>query len=188
MTGDLIRQLPSEEAYLSLLEKYDKLLHKYARQLEYEDAYEDLRVFFLSILCRMKNQPILEKSEGEIVNYIAFSVKNQSIAISKARKLHRELCFSELSEEQMFIVEEIASAEETASISDFFPENNPLSDSEKDILVKIFIDGYSATEISKMYNISRQAVNQTKLRAKSRTTSPAGGLVLALRGHCYCSA
>lgn len=165
MTGDLIRQLPCEEAFLSLLEKYDKLLRKYARQLEYEDAYEDLRVFFLSLLCRMKNQPILEKSEGEIVNYIAFSVKNQSIAISKARKAHKELCFSDLSEEQMAIIEDISSTEESPSISDYFPMDSTLSPVEKEILVKLFVEGFSVVEISKQLNISRQAVNQTKLRA-----------------------
>lgn len=165
MTGDLIRQLPNDEAYLTLLEKYSKLLHKYARLLQYEDAYEDLRVFFLSLLYKIKTSPILEKSEGEIVNYIAFSIKNQSIAISKARKAHKELCFSELSEEQMITIEEIASTVEMDSISDFFPADNSLSAPEKDILVKLFIDGYSVAEISKMYNISRQAVNQTKLRA-----------------------
>lgn len=50
MLSDIIKQIPDERATLEFLKLFGKLLRKYARLLEYEDAYEDLQLFLIELL------------------------------------------------------------------------------------------------------------------------------------------
>lgn len=75
MITELIAELPSESAYLELLERFDKLLKKYSRKLSLEDSYEELRLFFFEIVNKMNRQNLCCHSDGQAVNYIALSIK-----------------------------------------------------------------------------------------------------------------
>lgn len=171
MIMTLINSLPNEEAYLQLLEMFDKLLKKYARLLGSEDAYEELRLFFFELLDKMRQNGLSSKSDGYAVSYISKSVKNQYIALSKARKACKDDLFSDISEEQMIYVEQISATDDRESISSYFPSQNKLSEREVEILYNFFVDGYSIEEIAQRLNISRQAVNQSKNRALSKIRS-----------------
>jgi len=168
MITSLIDKLPDDDAALRLLEMFDKLLKKYARLLGTEDAYEELRLFFFELLDRLKRKKLCSNSDGYAVSYISKSVKNQYIALSKARNSRREDTFSDLSEEQMIYVEQTAATDDRVDISVYFPRDNNLSDREKTILQLFFVDDYSIEEIAKQLNISRQAVNQAKNRALNK--------------------
>lgn len=161
----LVDQLPDESAALQLLELFDKLLKKYANLLGTEDAYEDLRLFFLDLLAQLKGKGIRNDNDGYIVSYISKSVKHQYIAMSKAQDIRKEDLFSDISEEQMYFIEQIASSDNSDDISTFFPTNNELSEREQVILRQFFAYGYSIGEIAQQLGISRQAVNQAKNRA-----------------------
>ena len=165
MTGELISRLPDDEAYLSLLMKFDNLLKKYARLLNYEDAYEDLRLFFLELVLSMKNKEIALKNEGAIINYISFSVKNQAIALSKKLKEQFETIFSDISEQQMSIIENIIAEENQEQISHYYPKDERFTLKEAKLLEKIYVECYSISELSKEMGVSRQAINQMKKRA-----------------------
>ncbi len=165
MVDELIQQLPEEHTFLVLLERFERLLQKYARILAYEDAYEDLRLFFIELVLSMKNKEIINKTEGEIINYIGVAIKNHYIAISKSRKANREICFSDLSEEQMTIIEDIAAEDNPTDISDYFPHVQILTNFERTVLYMIYVEGYSSAEIAKMNHVSRQYVNKVKLHA-----------------------
>ena len=102
----LVDQLPDESAALQLLELFDKLLKKYANLLGTEDAYEDLRLFFLDLLAQLKEKGIRNDNDGYIVSYISKSVKHQYIAMSKAQDIRKEDLFSDISEEQMYFIEQ----------------------------------------------------------------------------------
>lgn len=168
MIKSLIDRLPDDDAALQLLEMFDKLLKKYARLLGTEDAYEELRLFFFELLDKLKSKELCSDSDGYAVNYISKSVKNQYIALSKARNSRREDTFSDMSEEQMIYVEQIAATDDRVDISLYFPLGNKLSEREKVILQQIFVDEYSIEEIAQQLNISRQAVNQAKNRALNK--------------------
>lgn len=168
MITSLIDRLPDDDAALQLLEMFDKLLKKYARLLGTEDAYEELRLFFFELLDRLKQKRLCSDSDGYAVNYISKSVKNQYIALSKARNSRREDTFSDMSEEQMIYVEQIAATDDRVDISSYFPSENKLSEREKIILQQFFVDDYSIEEIAQQLNISRQAVNQAKNRALNK--------------------
>lgn len=54
MLKDLIEKLPNTDACLELIETFDKLLRKYARLLRFEDAYEELRLFFIELILQLQ--------------------------------------------------------------------------------------------------------------------------------------
>ena len=113
---------------MQLLELFDKLLKKYANLLGTEDAYEDLRLFFLDLLAQLKGKGIRNDNDGYIVSYISKSVKHQYIAMSKAQDIRKEDLFSDISEEQMYFIEQIASSDNSDDISTFFPtKKQPVS-------------------------------------------------------------
>ena len=175
MIKSLIDRLPDDDAALQLLEMFDKLLKKYARLLGTEDAYEELRLFFFELLDKLKSKELCSDSDGYAVNYISKSVKNQYIALSKARNSRREDTFSEMSEEQMVYVEQIAATDDRVDISSYFPSGNELSEREIIILQQFFVDDYSIEEIAQQLNISRQAVNQAKNRALNKIRKALNG-------------
>lgn len=168
MIKSLIDRLPDDDAALQLLGMFDKLLMKYARLLGTEDAYEELRLFFFELLEKLKSKELCSDSDGYAVNYISKSVRNQYIALSKARNSRREDTFSDMSEEQMVYVEQVAATDDRVDISSYFPSGNELSDREIIILQQFFVDEYSIEEIAQQLNISRQAVNQAKNRALNK--------------------
>lgn len=168
MIMDLIRKLPNDAAAMQLLEMFDKLLKKYARLLGTEDAYEELRLFFFELLNKLQQKGLKNSSDMYAISYIVKSVKNQYIALSKAQACRKENVFSEMSEEQMVYVEQIASTDDRVDISSYFPSENRLSEREKAILQLFFVDEYSIEEIAQQLSISRQAVNQAKNRALNK--------------------
>lgn len=112
MIWSLVDQLPDESAALQLLGIFEKLLKKYARLLGTEDAYEELRLFFFELLDQLKEKGICADSDGYIVNYISKSVRHQYITLSKARNTRKEHLFSDISEEQMFFIEQLAASDD----------------------------------------------------------------------------
>ena len=131
MLAELISALTDEHAYLKLLSKYKKLLMKYARMLNYEDSYEDLQVFFLALVSKMSDNPVLTKGDGAIVNYIVSSIKHQYIALSKRNTHKSELLFSELSDAQLAFVENLSSGIDETDISDLYPVKFDLSEKKR---------------------------------------------------------
>lgn len=69
MLLDIISLVPDEQAVMTLVKRFDKLLRKYARFLEYEDAYNDLLLFFIELLHKLKDNTSL-LNDGVIVNYM----------------------------------------------------------------------------------------------------------------------
>ena len=64
---------------LEMLRRFAKLLNKYARLLNYEDAYNDLMVFFLESLLSDNMKKLIGKPDAVIVHYIAKTIKNEYI-------------------------------------------------------------------------------------------------------------
>lgn len=168
MIKSLVEKLPDEAAALQLLEMFEKLLKKYARQLGTEDAYEDLRLFFFELITKLKGKDICSDNDGYIISYIAKSIKNQYILMSKQRNAYKIDTFSDISEEQMIYIEQLTAADDKMDISIYFPIHNKLTEREENILKLFFVNEYSIEEIAKYLNISRQAVNQSKIRALNK--------------------
>lgn len=168
MINEQIAELPNEESCLALLHAFDKLLRKYARLLNYEDAYEELRLFFFELIYDMKIRGVGGENDGAIVNYITTAIKNQYIFLSKKRRREECTSFSEMSEEQIAFIERATATYSCGQISDYFPSKDKLTKHETEILYLLLVYGYSVNEIAHIYKTSRQAVNKSKLRALNK--------------------
>lgn len=70
MLSTIICEIPNEDAILEMLRRFAKLLNKYARLLNYEDAYNGLMVFFLESLLSDNMKKLIGKPDAVIVHYI----------------------------------------------------------------------------------------------------------------------
>ena len=103
MLSTIIREIPSESAELEMLQRFERLLRKYARLLNYEDAYSDLVVFFLELLLSDNIKGLIGKPDAIIVNYITKAIKNEYIRLSKSMQ-RKYILYSDLNENEQFIV------------------------------------------------------------------------------------
>ena len=67
-------------AKIALVEQFSPIITKYANKLSYEDAQQDLIVFFLELL---PDIPERLNDDAEIISYIAKSIYHQYIKLAK---------------------------------------------------------------------------------------------------------
>ncbi|MBC5630511.1 sigma-70 family RNA polymerase sigma factor [Clostridium sp. NSJ-6] len=135
---------------------FDNILNKYSRLLDHEDTKQDLIIFLIGLLDKI---PIYEfNNERQILSYISKSIKYEYIRLSKinSRKLSNEVYINE--DTEMYYNFDSSDIE-------FLDLISVLNESEKNILKLFFIENFSISEISKLMNVSRQAINQNKNRA-----------------------
>lgn len=75
MTSDLIIQFKEgdNKSLLSLISKFNPLLKKYSYKLYYDDAYNDLIVDFIEVICNIEFDNFNNKSEGSIAAHLGIS-------------------------------------------------------------------------------------------------------------------
>ena len=146
-----------------LIQHFYPLFKKYSIKLNYEDAYEDMILWFIELV---KSKKLEMLQEEVIVSYIHVCVVNYyNKKIEKVIKEKREFIFSALSEEQIYFMEVKMAKGDT---QDIFWELNMvevLNDNELHILHLVFNEGYSTAEIARKLGKTRQAINQQKKRA-----------------------
>lgn len=72
-------------AALELVEKFKPLIKRYAFFLHREDSFEDLQCFLLSMLKTWDTSRLSSTDDATVTRYIANSVKNEYIALSKQK-------------------------------------------------------------------------------------------------------
>lgn len=135
---------------------FDNILNKYSRLLDNEDTKQDLIIFLIGLFDKI---PIYKfNNERQILSYISKSIKYEYIRLSKinSRKLSNEVYINEDTEIYYNF---------DSSDLEFLDLINILNESEKNILKLFFVEDFSISEISKLMNVSRQAINQNKNRA-----------------------
>lgn len=171
MLRDLIcsAQAGDKKAMMELIDKFSPLFKKYARKLDYEDAYEDIILFYMEMIRSMDMDRIASLEDGAVISYINVSIINYyNKKVRKMIQHGKEVALSDLTEEQRHYVE--AKAAKTNK-TDFLEElgiRNLLSEKEYQIIYLIYEEGYTAAEIAKISQKSRQAVNQLKRRALNK--------------------
>lgn len=163
MLSELLTKVPDEAAVLELLRRFDGLLKKYARILNYEDAYNDLILFFIELIQCEGIGNVCKKDDGIIVNYIVKSVRNHSLRMCNSFKV-QTISFSMLSDEQRYAIESKASCIQDEPIS-YYWSTDALTEKEENVLRMHYEFGCSISNIAEKTKTSRQSVNQTKIRA-----------------------
>lgn len=158
------------DAMLELIKKFRPLMLKYARKLNYEDAYEDILLDFI----RLVKSGVMDKLGSEqddeqnkrVISYIEECVKNfYRKKIREAINSKKEIVLSNLTDEQLYYVKaQLIQTDESDILIEFGMEQL-LSREEGEVLYLVYVKGYSSAEIARKWNKSRQAVNQLKKRA-----------------------
>lgn len=159
-------QAGDKESINKLIEKFQPLLRKYAYKLSYEDAYEDLLLYFIELILSLKSSILSNTNDARLVSYISKGVQNQYCHfIKKYIDSKNELQFSQLSEEQLHCIQQNLSTEDKETTLPFEILNTILTPKETTTILAIYYYGYTSAELAKRYHLTRQAVNQLKQRA-----------------------
>jgi len=160
-------QEKNEDDQLFLIKQFAPLLRKYAYKLNVEDAYEILLLDFYQLLVTMDLGSMRDVSDGSLVKYFEKSVYNSYLKHTKERIVDGRyfLLIDDLSDSQRFFIQN-----ETAVCDDYFEVefNNSFSFltlKEICVLKSIYIDGYSAADLATRLGVSRQNINQIKIKA-----------------------
>lgn len=171
MLIDLIRsaQKDDEHAMLQLINRFDKLFQKYGRKLRYEDAKNDLIVDFIELIKTFDFEKINNTSDGAIVNFLVkstyrFYLKHLEIFMNKS---NMEVPLCDLDSSQVQILERCLAMQDSLSVSELFPKN-VLTLKEQKILIAIYQEGRSVSDVAAFLHVSRQNINQIKKRAESK--------------------
>lgn len=156
----------NQQAILNLISKFSPALKKYARKLGTEDGYYDLQAEFLELIIRLDCSKLRETGDGALVQYLSHSIYHAYI------KLLRHLIDSklptssidELTDSRLY--QNLLVYEAQYDILELPPKL--LTEQETSVFFQICILGYSAADLARKMNTSRQNVNQTKQRAISK--------------------
>lgn len=141
-----------------IIDMFKPLIKKYSILLDGEDTKQDLLVYLMIII---KKIPINRKNFFEdkaIVKYIAKSLRNEYIRLSKIRDRKK------INEIELNLDLEIPheTFDSKIELIDLF---NNLTENESNIMKLLFIRDLTIVEVADLMKISRQAVNQAKNRA-----------------------
>lgn len=146
-------------ALSSLIQIFKPLIYKYGRHIDGEDTEQDLTLLLWQLLYKLPLQNDDLHENKMIFSYIAKSLERQYFKLSKRRSRMIE---AEIDLPSNFTIADPHDFTRRLCLNDLIRRLNP---SEYRILVWIYCFGYSVKEIAAVLHISRQAVNQMKIRA-----------------------
>ena len=153
-------------AALMLVEKFRPLIKRYAFFLHREDGFEDLQCFLLSMLKTWDMSRLSSTDDATVIRYIANSVKNEYIALSKNRAKERGTSYLEDA-----TVQQVIEYEQKTSTWDQYSQltlqdlHKVLNEYEFAILYALYFEQRSVAEVAQQKHKTRQAINQTKIKA-----------------------
>lgn len=154
LTERILKAKSEKDEMLSLLRQFDPLLKKYAHELRYEDAYNDLQLCFIELIERIKIEGFIGKGEEYLLSYIRKSVVSFSIKLSKQKMYHR--------------VDKLQNVD--FSQSNFYigllwcDLQNLLTKDEQQFLVDLYFEDISASELARRGQVTKQAISNKKRR------------------------
>lgn len=156
----------NKEDLYDLTVMFAPLLKKYAYYLRYEDAYNDLLLDFIELVLKMNLNSLANQSNQTLLAYIQKSIYNCYIKKSKKySEYYRYMsCFiDEMSDRQLGTNCMLITHDHYHELQDMCEQY--LTRAELEIIILIFNFGYNAAEIARIKHVSRQAVNQAKIKA-----------------------
>ena len=148
----------NNNSLLEIIEIFNPLISKYSRLLDKEDTRQDLIIHLIKVLTNIpiENKRVLKNKE--IIGYIAKSIRNEYIKLSKKRDKIR------LNEMELSLDIEI-SHEDCKTEFEILDMFKFLTKKEAYIMKLLYVYYLSVSEVADYMKISRQAVNQSKNRA-----------------------
>lgn len=150
------------QAFVQMLIQFQPVLKKYRGLLYDEDAISQLQVFFVQLLVSFPMEKMRNLEDPVLIIYMNKSLYHEYIRISKQRQKEKCLAipFSSLSQKERSQIKNTLFAIPSIKICLL-----DLTAKERYIIQKNFFENESISSIATRIGISRQAANQTKLRA-----------------------
>lgn len=153
-------------AALMLVEKFRPLIKRYAFFLHREDGFEDLQCFLLSMLKTWDTSRLSSTDDATVIRYIANSVKNEYIALSKQKAKERGTSYLE----DATVPQAIEYAQKTSTCDQYDQltlqdMHKVLNEYEFAIIYAIYFEQQSVAEVARQKHKTRQAISQTKIKA-----------------------
>ena len=151
---------------LELVEKFKPLIKRYAFFLHREDSFEDLQCFLLSLLKTWDTSRLSSTDDATVTRYIANSVKNEYIALSKQKAKERGTSYLE----DATLPQALEYAQKTSTCDQYDQLtlqdlHKVLNEYEFAIVYAIYFEQRSVAEVARQKHKTRQAINQTKIKA-----------------------
>jgi len=163
-------QIGNSESMEQLCEKFSPLVKKYAYKLSYEDAYNDLQVYFIEGILQIPlNSGKFILADNYILSYINKIVYHAYIILSK--KLQQQNCKNVSFENYEYVLETITYRNNLSKWQDELFKldiKEILNDREFDICILKFVWQYTDKEIAEQYNVSRQAITKIVGKIKKK--------------------
>lgn len=143
-----------------IFSEFEGLIKHYSRKSEAEDTAEELSVFLLELLYKLDASRFAGVSGDGLSRYIAVSLRNKYIAYSSQNDKFKKstLC----------IPNECTYIEDSTKLTFLKDALKYLTPKQKAVIQLKYIYNYSDVEIGLRLNITRQSVNQLKIRAIER--------------------
>ena len=159
-----------EKAMLDIIERFEPLIGKYTRLLNYdnEDCRSDLIDKLITLVkVEIDLGKLRSDNDGALFNYIRLALRHHYILLSKANQKIRD---NEAIYDQETFVDMV---EDKLQYSYTDTEWGITMDTIRKVLTKreflcirlIVLDGWTAEEVSKWIGVTKQAANQCKKRA-----------------------
>lgn len=150
---------------LLLIQKFSPILKKYGKMLKYEDAINDLTLYFIELIHQFDAEKMSSTCDGAIIKYIAKCIYHFYLKLrKKAYSDNNIVLFDDLSEAQKWGLPQLSIYDDVPF--EWIVPANSLTEKERMVIYLIYDQGYSATEIAKILGVSRQNINQIKKRAE----------------------
>lgn len=165
----IVREIKNKDMsrFAEIYEAFAGLIHHFEVKLGYDDAGQELTVFLLELIYSLDTERFLPDDSEVLNRYIAASVRNKYIALSKKKQRH--ILESGELYDRAYCVEEL---EGSVTLKDGMKQ---LSERQKATIILRYIYGYSDTEIAERLGITRQAVNRLERRGLSILKEYLGG-------------
>lgn len=151
----------NKDSVLLIIEKFNPLLNKYCKKLNYDGAKTDLIICLLEVI---QNIPIDTNADLQndncIVGYINYSIIHKYINLSKKNTM--------IINNEIELITNIVGENSYSTIDDTLCINellDKLTEVQKKIIISIYINNISESDLARQMHISRQAINRSKNRA-----------------------
>ena len=168
---DILKQISEaqndHEKTEEIIKSFKPLLNKYARKLNYEDAYFDMRISFIKLILNIKVEMFPKNEDKYILGYI--SKATYQIFLKYARKNQMTGCEITESQIENFDIENFGKQlSYNESYDDLLIEDlqKVLSKKEYEVIYEWLFQGKNIQQIANQEKISRQAVFAKKRRAQ----------------------
>lgn len=163
-------QANNSDAMMDLIVKFDPIIRKYTRMMKYdEDFRSDLTLHLIEIINSIDLGKLKIQNDCSIINYIKKSLHHQYILLSKKQKIYRNHeNFFEYEDIEGWLGEDHSTEDNINSMITDNLMKSVLSEREYICVKLMIVDGMSSAEAAKILNITRQTVNEAKIRGLSK--------------------